>query len=168
MIRWAWFVALALALGYTAEAKVVAKRAKPPSRTQLRAPSPVTITVGDSKLLVEIADNDSLRQQGLSGRKSMAWNSGMLFVFPAPDSRTFWMIDCLFDLDIAYLDSKGIVRDVQTMVIEPGVSPERLSRYPSATSDIVYALEVNRGWMKSSGLNVGDRIPAVTGFRTRQ
>lgn len=98
----------------------------------------------------------------------MDWNEGLLFVFPDAQRRTFWMIDCWFDLDIAYLDGRGVVRDIQTMSIQPGVSPENLARYPSATNDIVYALEVNRGWMTANNVKVGDKIPAITAYRTKK
>jgi hypothetical protein len=159
-----------LALGVAAQAKT-SKPSTPRKAARsaaVAATPPAKIAVGKAMLWTEFVDNDSLRVQGLSNRPKLEWNSGMLFVFPDARSRTFWMIDCSFDLDIAYLDPHGVVRDIQTMVIEPGVSPEMLSRYPSRTDDIMYALEVNRGWMTSSGLKVGDTIPAVTLYTTRR
>ena len=39
------------------------------------------ISVGNSILYVEIADNDFLRTRGLSGRKNLSENAGMLFIF---------------------------------------------------------------------------------------
>jgi len=160
---WSLLLALVLAAGSPAIAKTVAKPKAPVAKTQK-----AKLSIGKATLSVDIVDNDSLRTLGLSGRKSMDWNSGMLFVFPEAQRRTFWMIDCWFDLDIAYLDRRGTVRDIQTMRIEPGVSPERLSRYPSATDDIVYALEVNRGWMAANNVKVGDKIQSVSAFRARK
>ena len=139
-----------------------------PAKTAAARPAVVQLAVGKAVLKTEIVDNDSLRAQGLSDRKSMPWDAGMLFVFPDARQRTFWMIDCSFDLDIAYLDPQGVVRDIQTMVIEPGVSPENLARYVSRTDDIMYALEVNRGWFASQGLRVGDRLESVVRFKTRR
>lgn len=163
----AWILAIALLLGASVEAKSIARSPKAHSATSRSLATPTTkLLVGKSSLLTEIVDNDSLRAQGLSGRQSLEWNSGMLFVFPDTQSRTFWMIDCAFDLDIAYLDPRGIVRDIQTMKIEPGVPPNSLARYTSKTSDIMYALEVNRGWLSASDVKVGDRIPAISRFRT--
>lgn len=92
----------------------------------------------------------------------------MLFVFPQEARRAFWMIDCKLDLDIAYLDSTGTIVDIQTMVVEPGVEPERLRQYPSASPRVKYALEVNRGWYASFGVKVGQRIPSIAKFTTKR
>ena len=154
-------LSLALCLVGNATAKSTPKK---PS-IQLQKKASVKLAVGKTGLMVDVADNDSLRTHGLSDRKSMEWNQGMLFVFPDTQQRVFWMIDCFFDLDIAYLSPQGIIRDIQTMRIQPGVSPENLDRYPSATSDISYALEVNRGWMLASHVKVGDTIAQVTRYR---
>lgn len=125
-----------------------------------------TLHAGGAVLTFAVADNDSERTQGLSGRKSMPWDEGLLFVFPDAERRAFWMIDCHFDLDIAYISPNGTIRDIQAMPIQPGATPEQLERYPSATGDIMYALEVNRGWFAARGLKVGDRLPAVLRHRT--
>ncbi len=121
-----------------------------------------------TQLHLEIASDDSCRAQGLSKRTSLGWNNGMLFVFPSEQGRTFWMIDCTFDLDIAYLDRNGIIQDEQTMVAEPGVVPDLLRRYTSATDRAMYALEVNRGWLAAHFLRVGDTLRGVKAWTTRR
>lgn len=135
--------------------------AKPSPRTTRPTPSFDTLKAGRTVLRIEIADSDSLRTLGLSHRKTLAWNDGMLFVFPDASRRAFWMIDCHFDLDIAYIAADGRIRDIQTMRAEPGVAPQDLARYPSASDDIMYALEVNRGWFSSHGIKIGDKLPGV-------
>lgn len=163
---------LALALCVAAQAKTTKTASKNPPRKARSSASavipPAELRVGRAKLWTEFVNNDSLRALGLSNRTILEWNKGMLFVFPDARQRTFWMIDCVFDLDIAFLDPHGVVRDIQTMVIEPGVPPEMLTRYPSRTDDIMYALEVNRGWMAASGLRVGDTVRGVVRYRTRR
>lgn len=149
--------------GATKPARKAAKKAAKPEPRKS-----AVLRLGKANLKVDISDNDSLRTLGLSNRRSMDWNEGMLFVFPDATARTFWMIDCWFDLDIAYLDRKGTVRDIQTMRIEPGVAPELLARYPSATADVVYALETNRGWMAANGIKVGDRFPQIAAFKAKR
>lgn len=164
-------VCLALALGAAAQARTAkpsGKRVKAASASAVAATPPAKLAVGRAALWTEFVDNDSLRVLGLSKRPRLDWNAGMLFVFPDARQRTFWMVDCFFDLDIAYLDPNGVVRDIQTMVVEPGVPPERLRRYPSRTDDIMYALETNRGWMTSNGLRVGDTVPAIARYKTRR
>lgn len=127
-----------------------------------------TLHAGGAVLTFDIADDDQERTHGLSGRTSLDWNHGLLFVFPDDSRRSFWMIDCHFDLDIAYLSADGTIRDIQTMVVQPGAAPRDLRRYPSATSDIRYALEVNRGWFADRGLEVGMRLPAVARHHTER
>lgn len=163
------FVALGLMLALGAAMPVSAKTSSKatPKKSRESKRAAVWIQIGKARLLVEVVDNDSLRTLGLSHRQKLDWNAGMLFVFPDAAQRAFWMIDCRLDLDIAYLDRQGVVRDIQTMVIEPGVRPEALRRYPSATSDIVYALETNRGWMAANGMKVGQKVPAIAAFKTR-
>lgn len=149
-----------------------APAAKTQGQARARAASPAprqdTVHLGGGVLAFEIADNDSLRTQGLSDRRSMDWQSGMLFVFPNAERRAFWMIDCHFDLDIAYISPDGTIRDIQTMVVEPGVPPNQLSRYPSRNRDVLYALEVNRGWFASKGVRVGQRIPGILRHTTKR
>lgn len=162
-------VCLALALGAATQAKTAAKSGPRKAAPSVEAATPpAKLAVGRATLQTEFVTNDSLRALGLSKRPRLDWNAGMLFVFPDARQRTFWMVDCFFDLDIAYLDPNGVVRDIQTMVIEPGVPPERLRRYPSRSDDIMYALETNRGWMTSNGLRVGDTIPAIARYKTRR
>lgn len=147
------WLALALAL--------VAAKAKP-------APQAPDLVVKGAHLGLEIADSDTLRAHGLSDRRSMGWDRGMLFVFPDEDRRVFWMVDCFFDLDVAFLDRDGVVRDVQQMPIEPGVSQEDLRRYPSNSDRVMYAIEVNRGWMGAHGVRVGDTLAGVRKWTTRR
>lgn len=137
-------------------------------RPKVEAPSRDALQVGKVRLAIEVANNDSLRTKGLSNRPSLGWNEGMLFVFPEAEPRAFWMIDCRFDIDIAYIAPDGTIRDVQTMLIEPGVAPRDLARYPSASRDIQYALEVNRGWFSAHGIRAGQKIDGVLMYRTQR
>jgi uncharacterized membrane protein (UPF0127 family) len=152
-------LALALLLAASGEAAQ-------PHKAHASLPS---ISLGKgAELRIEIADNDSLRQKGLSRRRSLDWNQGMLFVFPDAAPRSFWMIDCHFDIDVAYLTRSGLVRDVVSMRIQPGVPVDQLERYPSSTGDIAYALEVNRGWFEAHGIRPGTIIRDVAHFATRR
>lgn len=130
------------------------------------APGTPSLSVKGTTVTLEIANSDTLRSHGLSDRRSMDWNHGMLFVFPDEDRRVFWMIDCHFDLDVAFLDRQGIVRDIQTMPIQPGVAPEMLERYASNTTRAMYALEMNRGWFSAHAVRAGDTLAGVTKWTT--
>ena len=106
--------------------------------------------------VLEIAATPAERARGLMHRESLAENAGMLFVFPQESHLNFWMKNTLISLDILYMDSAGVVVDIQTMVPQPGVPDSELRHYPSA-SPAQYALEINAGLAESLGFAVGNQ-----------
>src|ERR1700675_3717330 len=66
-----------------------------------------TVTIGTTTVAVEVESTEASREQGLSGRTSLAEGSGMLFVFQTPGVYGFWMKDMNFDLDMLFADSNG-------------------------------------------------------------
>lgn len=112
-----------------------------------------SIVVGDTTVLVDVANTGALRQQGLSGRQSLAWGSGMLFIFPQAGDWGFWMKDMLFSIDIIWADEAGIITTVL-----PNVSP---TTYPQAfhpKAPALYVLEVPAGYAAAQGIGVGQKI----------
>ncbi len=96
------------------------------------------LSVGGREFYVELADSDAERRQGLMHRQSLAADSGMLFVFPDSQHRSFWMRNTYINLTIAYIDSEGIVIDI--------IDLTALDETPVLSSrPVQYALEVNRG-----------------------
>lgn len=127
---------------------------------------PPTLTVGDHILHIEIADTPPARRQGLSDRIFLEDNRGVLFVFPRPSQQSFWMYRCHFDIDLAYIDSRGVIDEIITMKKEPmNTPPNQLRNYPSKSSDIQYVLEVNQGWFKRHGVKPGLKLD-VTKYKT--
>jgi uncharacterized membrane protein (UPF0127 family) len=84
-------------------------------------------------------------------REDLDWNRGMLFVFEDDEYLSFWMKDTLLPLSIAFLDRRGRVVDLHDM------QPNSLVPVQS-TKKCRYALEVNRGYFRDVGLEVGDRV----------
>lgn len=112
-----------------------------------------TMTIG-----IEIARSSEQRQQGLMGRRTLNETAGMLFVYSdtRPPSHTFWMRNTLIPLDIAFIDSSGTIRAINTM--EPCPSEAlRCPTYPSGVS-FELALEMNKGFFSQNGFAVGDRF----------
>jgi uncharacterized membrane protein (UPF0127 family) len=106
-----------------------------------------TLTIGDTTLLVEIADDIQERSQGLSGRTSLQPNTGMLFLFEEPVLASFWMKDMNFALDFLWI-ADGVVVDVTENVPPP--EDGNLPTYrPNQPVDMV--LEVNAGWVEEHG-----------------
>jgi len=111
------------------------------------------------KLYVEIADTPSKRSSGLMHRKHLSANDGMLFKFSNPSRLSFWMQNTYIPLDIAFLSDNGRILQIESMV--------PLSTRPVfAKKRCRYALEVNKGWFKTNGVVVGDRV-AGEGISTR-
>ncbi len=89
-------------------------------------------------------------------RESLAKGSGMLFVFPDAQTRSFWMKNTFIPLDIAYLDAELRIVDIQAM------EAESLESHPSALP-AMFALEVPLGWFAEVGIAVGDGARVVFG-----
>lgn len=118
-----------------------------------------TITVSGHKIRVYVARTPSDRMRGFAGKKEIKKNTGMLFVFPDEGKRSFWMAGCNFDLDLAYINGRGVVEEIITMRREdPGTPVNEMKRYPSRSDRIKYALEMRAGWFREHGIKPGTEI----------
>jgi hypothetical protein len=116
-----------------------------------------TVEIGNQKLNVEVAQTDLTRQQGLSGRESLAQNDGMLFVFPSVGRYAFWMKGMRFPLDFIWIKDNQVVEITANAPTEPNVPDAGLFRYlPKEEVDSM--IEVNAGWAKTNKIKVGDEI----------
>ncbi len=115
------------------------------------APRLTELRVGGETVRVEIADDPEERRRGLMHRDSLPEDTGMLFVYSEERTLSFWMRNTRIPLDIAYVDQRGVIVDVQTM------SPQSDRLYESA-APAMYALEMEAGWFEEHGVSVGDRI----------
>ena len=119
---------------------------------------PQKVKIGDTTTILEIADEQDEIVQGLSDRTALEPEHGMLFCFPDTAKRTFWMYHCSwFDVDLAYIGSDGVIREIQTMRAEPFDTPMQfLKTYPSKTTDIQYVIEMTGGWYAEHHIKPGD------------
>lgn len=109
------------------------------------------LKLGEETVYFERAASSEERQDGLMWRKNLSENDGMLFVYPQPDWRRFWMGNCLIDLDIAFFrEDRSLINVVE------------MKRYPDPSSDpgdraasdepAKYVLEVSYGWFRKRNL----------------
>ncbi|OHA92045.1 MAG: hypothetical protein A3J09_00920 [Candidatus Zambryskibacteria bacterium RIFCSPLOWO2_02_FULL_51_21] len=91
-------------------------------------------------LVLEIANTDAERTQGLSGRASLPAGTGLLFVFESPGKYGFWMKDMNFPIDIVWLGD-GML----PVGIEKNVSPDSYPQVFYPPVPVRYVLEVNAG-----------------------
>jgi uncharacterized membrane protein (UPF0127 family) len=110
-------------------------------------------------LQVELAATAQQHALGLMGRAHLPPNQGMLFLFPKPQAApsAFWMFHTLIPLDIAFLNAKGRILNIQSMMPCESPIPQRCPLYPAYVS-YVAALEVNQGYFERHGISVGDRV----------
>ena len=118
---------------------------------QSEGPRTTTLRVGGHEVRAEVADREAERRQGLMGRDSLPEDHGMLFVYPEQRTLSFWMRNTRIPLDIAFIDQRGTIVDIQTM--EPQTEELHRSREPA-----MYALEMAAGWFGEHGVEVGDRV----------
>jgi len=57
------------------------------------------ITIGEKSYIVEIADTEDSRKEGLMNRDFLAPDEGMLFVWSKEGTREMWMKDTKIPLD---------------------------------------------------------------------
>ena len=122
-----------------------------------------TISIKGHPLTVELATTPAGRGCGLSRRQELPENQGMLFIFSDLRPRSFWMKDTVIPLSIAYLDDTGQIFSIQDMV------PLQTNKQYPSSQPAAYALEVNQGWFRSHGIEVGDivkmKLPLVLDIR---
>ena len=90
-------------------------------------------------------------------RMSLAESAAMFFVFDEEKYLGFWMKNTLIPLDVIFLNSYGVVVDVQSMETQIGVQDRNLRIYKSAVPSS-YALEVNAGLADAIGIVRGAEI----------
>jgi uncharacterized membrane protein (UPF0127 family) len=111
-----------------------------------------SVVIGETTIQAEVAVDDKEWVAGLSGREKIAENSGMLFIFNDYASRTFWMKDMKFPLDIIWI-SDGKIVGVETAA-PPSVN-QPFETY-SSPGPVNMVLEVNAGTVKKKGIKVGE------------
>jgi hypothetical protein len=115
---------------------------------------------GNVNFIVEIADTDAKRQEGLMFREELDQNFGMWFVFDKEQELSFWMKNTLIPLDMIFVDDEfyvvDIVKNAQPCKSDP------CSTYP-ADRPARYVLEINGGLSDLMGIEEGDSVE-VTNF----
>lgn len=115
----------------------------------------IGITTSDGRVKrfdTELAHLPQLRQHGLMHRQDMADNQAMLFIWPQPAKRLFWMKNTPLSLDILFFNDAGkLVHAHQntTPFSEVLLSSEQV---------ITYAVELRAGVMAKAGINAASEL----------
>ena len=119
----------------------------------------ITIKIGEVELLVELADTNEKRSKGLSGKKGLGDNEGMLFIFDRKNVKpSFWMKGMLFSIDIIWIKD-GKVAQIEPMVLppEPG-TPDRSIPLLIPENPFDYVLETEAGFSEKNQINAGTSV----------
>jgi uncharacterized protein len=111
----------------------------------------VELRAGMHVIRAEVAADYSTRGRGLMFRKSLAPNSGMLFIFDAAEIHCMWMKNTYIPLSVAFLDAQGTVTNIADM--QPHSEQSHCAARPA-----LYALEMTQGWFAERGVKPGMKL----------
>ncbi|MHC5003179.1 MAG: DUF192 domain-containing protein [Planctomycetota bacterium] len=124
-----------------------------------------TVTIDGREFHLELAITDESRTRGLMGVEQLAADEGMLFVFPRAQIRSFWMVNCLIDIDIMFLDPQGRVTAIHQMKAEPPKADNETQAAYEARLDhywsnfpAQFAIELQGGMLDEIDVSVEDKI----------
>lgn len=118
-----------------------------------------SVKIAGREVRVDLVTTEAEQIKGLSDRKNLAENSGMLFVFEKSGNYPFWMKDMNFSIDMIWLGE-----DLKVIYIKKDARPES---YPESygPSDSLpkakYVLEVVSGFSEKNNLKEGDKVEFV-------
>ncbi|MEZ4180001.1 MAG: DUF192 domain-containing protein [Candidatus Doudnabacteria bacterium] len=121
----------------------------------------VQIQIADQTITAEVASTQKQKERGLSYRKSLEPNSGMLFDFSNQPKfiPSFWMKGMNFDLDLIWIEDQTII-DISHQVTAPSSNQIPNNQLPtySPSKAVNFVLEVPSGWAQQHNIDVGQTI----------
>lgn len=114
------------------------------------------VKIGGQTLKVELAVTPAEQKQGLSGRKELKAEQGMLFVFKIPGIYSFWMREMNFSIDIIWIGEDGKI-----VYIKKNATPESYPELFGLGEYAKYVLEVVSGFSDKNNLKAGDKLEFI-------
>jgi len=112
------------------------------------------LTIDGNTIYVSVAATEASREQGLSGRESLAPDQGMLFIFPTEGAYPFWMKDMRFAIDMIWIANNGTIIYIQGDVV-PATYP---NTFQPKSALARYVLELPAGYAIAHNIKVGDKV----------
>ncbi|MCX6779383.1 MAG: DUF192 domain-containing protein [Candidatus Magasanikbacteria bacterium] len=118
----------------------------------------VELKINGVVVTAEVAETPATWEKGLSGRKKLTEDKGMLFIFPNEDRHSFWMKDMNFPIDIIWIKNGEVVD------IAPNVAPSLLRPLPTYLPRLPakLVLETVAGFSTKNNLKIGDKVELLT------
>jgi uncharacterized membrane protein (UPF0127 family) len=113
-----------------------------------------TVTIRETKFIVELAVTPDEKTKGLSYRKSLLPQHGMLFPYDHKERYDFWMKGMQFPLDFIWIADTTVV-DIAKNVQPPAAANLHVVQ-PKVPVDKI--LEINAGEIDKFGITIGDTV----------
>lgn len=111
-----------------------------------------TIRVGDRAVRMQVAVLPIEMEHGLMGRRDLGPDDGMIFVYPEPQTMSFWMHNTPTPLDIGFFSADGTLVEIYPML------PYDEKTVSSRSQDLKFALEMNLNWYRDNGVKPGAKL----------
>ena len=109
------------------------------------------LNINDKIAHAEVAFTQKDRTMGLMFRDKLDKDHGMLFIYPQEQNLSFWMKNTKIPLSIAFINSSGVITQIDSM------TPYSLQSHTSK-SKVRFALEMEEGWFRKNGIEAGSKI----------
>lgn len=114
------------------------------------------VTIGDAKVLADIADTPNKQTLGLDVRNNMTEAEGMLFPFERESEEGFWMNGMKFPLDIIWINSDKKVVHIEHS-LPPCPDPLHCPTY-QPSENAKYVLETVAGFAQRHNVTNGTQV----------
>ena len=110
------------------------------------------LRLGAHELDAEVCTTITQIATGLMFRPGIGPEEGMLFVFSGPHQPAFYMKNVSFDIDVAYIDTEGVITEVVRL------KAQDRTPVPAKSDRVQYVLEAAPDYFTKHGLGVGTLI----------
>lgn len=112
------------------------------------------VEINNKLISIELANTPEKKYLGLSGRKKICDDCGMLFMFEQKAKPTFVMRDMDFGLDIIWIKDNKIVKIDENLPPEGSV----VQNYFTCDTPVDYVLEVNSGFAQKNNIKIDNVV----------
>lgn len=112
-----------------------------------------TIYVDGTPVIAHLLTTEAQRVKGLSGKKSIGPNEGMLFVFDTEDEWGIWMKDMNFAIDVLWIDAQGTI-----VGLLPELQPDSYPQVYMSSVPSKYVLELPAGFADIYNITLGQKV----------
>ncbi len=116
------------------------------------------IIIGKNRIFVQVAKTSEEITKGLSGKKDLIDDEGMIFILSSKTYPLFWMKGMLFPIDIIWIADNKIVKIDTNVPVENPDTPERDYKLYQPGQLVDHVLEVQADSTKEKNIRVGDNV----------